>query len=141
MFCAYSVTENTIANSLDVISRPEDTYMKDYAEKLTVNRNILIDELLSSKFDFNLWIPKGGYFIVADISKAEIEEQYWKDEEGNTRTKDYAFCIQLAYKEGVVAIPCSPFYSKEDSHLGEKYVRFAFCKPEEMIRDAGKRMK
>lgn len=73
VFCAYNVTENTIAKSLQVISRPEDTYMRDYAEKLTRNRNILMDELLASKFDFDLWIPKGGYFIMADISKTEIK--------------------------------------------------------------------
>lgn len=63
-----------------------------------------------------------------------------KDDEGNPRTKDYAFCIQLAHENGVVAIPCSPFYSKEDAHLGERYIRFAFCKDEEMIREAGKRL-
>ena len=101
-----------------MISRPEDTYMKEYADRLTQNRNILLDELLASKFDFNIWIPKGGYFVMADISKTEIKEKYMRDEEGNPRTKDYAFCIQLAYEEGVVAIPCSPFYSKEDSYLG-----------------------
>ena len=129
VFCAYNITENTIAKSLNIISRPEDTYMKDYADRLTRNRNILLEELLASKFDFDMWIPKGGYFVMADISKAEIQEKYMKDEQGNPRTKDYAFCIQMAYEEGVVAIPCSPFYSKEDSYLGEKYVRFAFCKP------------
>ena len=41
-----------------------------------------------------------------------------KDENGNKRTKDWGFCYQLANEERVVAIPCSPFYSKEDSHLG-----------------------
>ena len=78
---------------------------------------------------------------MADISRINIDEKYLVDENGNPRTKDYAFCIKMAYEEGVVAIPCSPFYSKEDQHLGEKYVRFAFCKEEGMIRDAGKRMK
>lgn len=64
-----------------------------------------------------------------------------KDEEGNQRTRDYAFCYQLAYENGVVAIPCSSFYSKEDAHIGERYIRFAFCKEVEMIKDAGKRLK
>ncbi len=141
VFCAYNVVENTIAKSLQVISRPEDTYIKDYAQKLTKNRNLLLDELIASKFDFDLWIPKGGYFILADISRVQVQEKYLTDEQGNKRTKDYAFCVQLAYEEGVVAIPCSPFYSKEDSHLGERYIRFAFCKDESMIKEAGKRMK
>lgn len=73
VFCAYSVIENTIAKSLNVISRPEDTYMKDYAQKLTKNRNILLDELIASKYDFDMWIPKGGYFVMADISKVNVK--------------------------------------------------------------------
>ena len=83
VFCPYNVLENTIRQSLDVISRPEDTYMHDYAAKLEKNRDILLDVLINSKFDFDLWIPKGGYFIMADISKCKIDEKYMKDEEGN----------------------------------------------------------
>ena len=141
IFCAYNVIEMTIAKSLKKISDPDDTYMKEYAQKLATNRNILLDELIASKFDMDLWIPKGGYFILADISRVDVAEKYMKDEDGNARTKDWAFCFQLATEEKVVGIPCSPFYSKEDAELGSKYVRFAFCKPEEMIREAGKRMK
>lgn len=111
VFCAYSPIENTIAKSLQHISQPGNTYMKEYAAKLTKNRDILLDELIASKYDFDLWIPKGGYFIIADISKIQVDEKYLKDEQGNARTNDYAFCIQLAYENGVVAIPCSPFYS------------------------------
>ena len=115
--------------------------MSDYSTKLTKNRNLLLEELVQPKFDIDLWIPKGGYFVIADISRVKVDEKYFVDEQGNKRTKDYAFCTQLAYEEGVVAIPCSAFYSKEDVHLGEKYVRFAFCKDESMIKDAGKRIK
>lgn len=84
--------------------------------------------MIGSKFDFDLWIPKGGYFILADISRIKVAEKYMKDEDGNPRTRDYAFCYQLAHEEGVVGIPCTPFYSKEDTNLGETYIRFAFCK-------------
>ena len=80
VFCAYNVVENTIAQSLQVISRPEDTYLKEYAEKLIKNRNLLLDELIASKFDFDLWIPKGGYFILADISRVKVQEKYLVDE-------------------------------------------------------------
>lgn len=104
--------------------------MIDYANKLVKNRNLLLSELVKCKFDFDLWIPKGGYFVMADISRVKVNEKYFKDDQGNDRTKDYAFAIQLAYENGVVVIPCSPFYDVKDKHLGEKYVRFAFCKDE-----------
>lgn len=88
-----------------------------------------------------MWIPKGGYFIIAGIENCKIDEKYMVDEEGKKRTKDYAFCIQLAYEEGVVAIPCSAFYSAKNVGEGEKYIRFAFCKDEPIMLEAGKRMK
>jgi hypothetical protein len=71
--------------------------MKDYAEKLSKLRDVLLEELINCKYDFDLWIPKGGNFVLADISRIEVMEKYKKDENGNVRTKDYAFCTQLAY--------------------------------------------
>lgn len=53
--------------------------MKDYAQKLTNNRNLLLDELINCKYDFDLWIPKGGYFVVADISRIQVMDKYKKD--------------------------------------------------------------
>ena len=79
---------------------------------MTKNRDILLDQLIECKYDFDLWIPKGGYFIIADIQKIPVSEKYLYDEDGNKRSKDYALCIEMAYEKGVVAIPCSPFYSK-----------------------------
>lgn len=133
--------ESTVAKSLKKIAEPSDTYMKDHALKLVKNRDILIEELISSKFDIDFWIPKGGSFILVDISRVKVDEKYMTDEHGNQRTKDWAFCHKLANEEKVVAIPCSPFYSEEDAYLGANYVRFAFCKEADMIRDAGKRLK
>lgn len=54
--------------------------MHNYALKLTKNRDILINELINSKFDFDIWVPKGGYFVIVDISRAEIMEKYMIDE-------------------------------------------------------------
>lgn len=96
---------------------------------------------MATPFDIDIWIPKGGYFILADISRVPIQEKYLYDEEGNKRTKDYAFAYQLTMENKVVCIPVSPFYDVKDASLGEKYVRFAFCKEEDMIIEAGKRMR
>jgi len=77
---------------------------------MTNHRNLLIKELLSTPYDFTLWIPKGGYFVLVDISKVDVLEKYLVDENGQKRTKDYAFAYQLAYEHKVVCIPVSPFY-------------------------------
>ena len=62
------------------------------------------------------------------------------DSDGNKRTKDYAFAYQLAHENGVICIPCSPFYDKRNLADGERYVRFAFCKSDAEILEAGSRM-
>ena len=71
--------------------------MKEYTDTLIKNRNLLIDSLLDCKYDFNLWVPKGGFFIMADISRIDMDSKYLTDEKTNEkRTKDMAFCIKLA---------------------------------------------
>ena len=66
IFCQYDPLQTTIAESLDIIAK--NNYMDEYAQKLIKNRKLLIDQLLNSRYEFNLWIPKGGYFIMTDIS-------------------------------------------------------------------------
>ena len=73
VFGQYNVIENALSKSLDVISRPEDTYMHDYAAKLEKHRDILLDLLIKSKYDFDIWVPKGGYFVMADITRCEVK--------------------------------------------------------------------
>lgn len=43
---------------------------------MTARRNLLIKKLMGSSFDFDLWVPSGGHFIIADISRANIKEKY-----------------------------------------------------------------
>lgn len=139
VFCSYNIIENTVRKSIMKISEPGNTYMNDYAKKLEKNRNLLLDEMIASKYDIDLWIPRGGYFVLADISRLPVNPKYAKDNEGNVRPKDTSFCMELAYEEGIIAVPCSPFYEKAD--LVDKYVRFAFCKDESQIIEAGKKMR
>ena len=84
----------------------------DYALDIIKKRDLLVKELLNSKFDFDLWIPEGGHFIVVDISRIEVMPKYLYDENGIKRSKDYAFAYQLAHENRVAIIPCSPFYGK-----------------------------
>ena len=133
VFCFYNPVENAAAKSIEQISRPEDKYLEGLATKMSTSRDLLIKELLKSSFNFELWIPKGGYFVIVDISKVEVMEKYLYDEDGKKRSKDYAFAYQLANENKVVCIPCTPFYGSDHAHLGQKYVRFAFCKEQDLI--------
>ncbi len=44
------------------------------------------------------------------------------------------FCAALPARAGVVAIPSAVFY--DDVAAGSSQVRFAFCKKEEVLREA-----
>lgn len=78
---------------------------------------------------------------MADISKIDVMEKYLIDEKtGEKRTKDMAFCIQMAREDGVVAIPCATFFDSNEKPT-ENLVRFAFVKGEELIEEAGRRLK
>jgi N-succinyldiaminopimelate aminotransferase len=44
------------------------------------------------------------------------------------------FCRALPRRAGVVAIPSSVFYDDQDA--GRTQVRFAFCKKQEVLREA-----
>jgi aspartate/methionine/tyrosine aminotransferase len=117
VFCQFDPIQTAMAESLDIIS--QNDYMKEYSDKLIKHRNILIDQLINSRFDLKIWIPKGGYFIMTDISKLTVDEKYFIDEKNKERrTKDMAFCIMMARELGVVAIPCSSFYDAADIKLG-----------------------
>lgn len=139
VFCMYDPVQSAVAESLGIIGT--NNYIKEYTDKLIRHRSLLIDGLLGSRFDLKMWIPKGGYFIMADISSVQVKESYLVDEKTQEkRTKDMAFCVQMAKELGVVAIPCSSFYDAEDIKLGENMVRFAFCKEESDIIEASKRI-
>jgi N-succinyldiaminopimelate aminotransferase len=67
---------------------------------------------------------QGTYFVQADVRPLGF-------------TDGLAFCRVLHERAGVVAIPTQVFY---DSDAGDPYVRFAFCKRDEVIDDAAARL-
>ena len=68
-FCQFNVLENGVAKCLEEITRPENTYLLDYANDIIAKRNLLAVQLINSHYDFDLWVPKGSHFILADISR------------------------------------------------------------------------
>ncbi len=80
-------------------------------------------------------------YIRTDISRIKVEEKYFLNEKGEkVFSKDYAFSIKLIKENGVGTIPCSVFYSDELKSLGNNLVRFAFCKTDDLIADAKKKL-
>ena len=86
-------------------------------------RDLLSDGL--AKVGFDVIRPEGAFFVNADIRPLGYDD-------------DVAFCMKLPVEVGVVAIPCSSFYS--DKSRGRHLVRFAFCKSEDDINEGVRRL-
>ncbi|MFI9052586.1 pyridoxal phosphate-dependent aminotransferase [Streptomyces sp. NPDC053427] len=101
-----------------------DSYYTGLREGLRAKRDILATGLTDA--GFQVFRPSGTYFITTDIRPLGTA----LSEEGD----GFAFCRALPERAGVVAIPNAVFYDHKDE--GAPYVRFAFCKREEILREA-----
>jgi N-succinyldiaminopimelate aminotransferase len=100
-----------------------DAYFAAVAADLRVKRDLLCAGL--AEVGFEVYQPAGTYFVTTDIRPL-----------GETDGMD--FCRRLPEQAGVVAIPSSVFY--DDVAAGRSQVRFAFCKKEEVLREAVARL-
>ncbi|KAL0360223.1 UNVERIFIED_CONTAM: putative N-succinyldiaminopimelate aminotransferase DapC [Sesamum radiatum] len=104
--------------------RAPDSYYKELRKDYMVKKAILVEGLKS--VGFIVYPSSGTYFVVVDHTPLGLEN-------------DVAFCEFLIKEVGVVAIPTSVFYLNPEE--GKNLVRFTFCKDEETLRTAVKRMK
>lgn len=107
-----------------VALKAPDTYFEELKRDYLVKKEILVEGLKAS--GFIVYPSSGTYFVVVDHTPFGYEN-------------DVAFCEYLIREVGVVAIPTSVFYL--DPEEGKNLVRFTFCKDEDTLRAAVKRMK
>lgn len=99
--------------------RTEQAWLTNLRSSLQGKRNRLCDGLSAAGFE--VVKPQGTYFVVADIRPLGS-------------TDGMTFCRQLPERCGVAAVPQQVFYA--DQSAGAHYVRFAFCKRDEVIDEA-----
>ncbi len=74
---------------------------------------------------FGVLRPQGTYFVMTDIRPLGASD-------------GMQFCLDLPARAGVVAVPDEVFH--DDPRDGKPFVRFAFCKRDEVIDDAVHRL-
>ena len=77
--------------------------------------------------------PDGSYFIVVDTRDLPLTVPAGE-------RRDMAVCRWLTHAVGVAAIPPSPFYSEPHRHLAEDLARFTFCKTDDLLEEAARRL-
>jgi len=100
-----------------------ESYYQELQAMYRGKRDLLADGL--ARIGFTVHMPRGSYFILADHSEFGFAD-------------DVSFCRHLVKEVGVAAIPPTSFYERKE--LGRSLVRFAFCKTDETLREALRRM-
>jgi len=105
------------------LSLPE-SYYRNLAEGYRKRRDRLVPALTEA--GFQCFLPRGAYYVMTDIRAFGFPD-------------DLAFTRHLVTQIGVAAVPGSSFY--RDPKDGAQQVRFAFCKRDETLDEAARRLK
>jgi aspartate/methionine/tyrosine aminotransferase len=118
--------QEAVAGGLD---RLEATFYERLAADYRRRRDLLYQALIQSGFQCTS--PEGAYYILADFSRLPVPAA----SSGN----DTEFAVWLSREIGVTPVPGSSFFP--DGHeLGRKLVRFVFCKTDEILEEAARRL-
>jgi len=105
-----------------------DEVTDELARSLRGKRDRIADGLTAAGFEVS--VPAGTYFICADVRPVTTALGLPAD--------GLALCRRLPELAGVVAIPTQVFY--DDPADGSHLVRFAFCKRDDVIDEACRRL-
>ena len=101
----------------------DETYFAALAAGLAAKRDRLSAGL--RRAGMAVLPSRGSYFVIADVAPLGF------------RGDDAAFCKHITAEAGVAAIPVSAFY---EGDAPGHYVRFAFCKQDEVLDEACARL-
>lgn len=99
------------------------TYYQRLAENYRTRRDHLLPALQHA--GFRCFRPRGAYYVMTDIGAFGFAD-------------DLAFTQHLVKEIGVAAVPGSSFYN--DPRDGARQVRFAFCKRDQTLDEASRRL-
>ena len=100
-----------------------DGYYVDLARAYQRRRDLLLDIL--ERHHFTCYKPHGAYYIMTDISAFGAPD-------------DVQFARHLITDVGVAAVPGSSFYRQAVD--GRTKLRFCFCKKDETLAEADRRL-
>ncbi|PVH70569.1 PLP-dependent transferase [Cadophora sp. DSE1049] len=89
-------------------------------------------------------IPQGGYFVLVNFAKVKIPGDYYFPPHIASRPRDFKLAWFLINELGVAAIPPSgkyKFYTDENAHAVEDYLRFGVTRTDEALEQAKQRLR
>lgn len=101
------------------------SYFEEFQAMYAAKRDIMMAGLGGAGLKSR--VPEGTYFVMADFSDVFDGD-------------DLEFARFLTTEIGVACIPPTFFYSDPHKHMVRKQARFAFCKSDDTLREAGERL-
>jgi kynurenine aminotransferase len=86
-------------------------------------------------------IPEGGYFVLVNLNKVKLPEAYEFPPHVANRPRDFKLSWFLITELGVAAIPPTEFFTDENAHIVEDWLRFAVCKNDDVLEQAKERLR
>jgi aminotransferase len=99
-------------------------YYEEMAEAYRHRRDVLCAALRDCGFEVTP--PQGAYYVLAGYGAL-------------SDLPDPEFAVKLVKEAGVATVPVSSFYASPDP--GRRMVRFAFCKTEDVLLEAARRLR
>jgi N-succinyldiaminopimelate aminotransferase len=122
-FATAAPLQAAIAKALEL----PDAYFQGFQSLYRAKRDFLSGVL--AKAGLEPIVSEGTYFVIARTEKHL-----------GTNPDDVSFCRWLTQELKVAAIPLSPFYSREHAGQARALARFAFCKTDPVLEEAGRRL-
>ena len=101
----------------------ETSYYQTLAKDYSQRRDFFVPAL--AEIGFSVTQPEGAYYVMAETSRL-------------TSLDDVALVRKMIQEVGVAAVPGSSFYHRAE--LGQRQIRFAFCKTRELLERAVQRL-
>ncbi|MCC7072219.1 MAG: aminotransferase class I/II-fold pyridoxal phosphate-dependent enzyme [Deltaproteobacteria bacterium] len=121
-FCAATPLHAAMATALEHMGA---SYFDGLLAQYTARRDFLVSTL--REVGFSPYVPEGTYFVLCDLRGLSDED-------------DVSFARRLIDEAGVAAIPPSVFYADARDE-GRRLLRFAFCKREQTLDEAARRLR
>ena len=120
-FAVHHPSQEAIAYALNL----PGTYYETFKAMYETKRQLMMSALDSGGLKY--CAPQGTYFMLADYSQV-------------FNGTPMEFTHYLVKEVGVACIPPESFYSQEHRNIGQGYVRFAFCKSDDILQQVKDRL-
>jgi aminotransferase len=116
----------------DALDRLDQAFYRQLASAYRARRDLLQGALVEA--GFRSVSPDGAYYILADFSALSESVRA-----GGPPLDDTTFAVWLSREVGVTPVPGSSFFREGGG--GRSLVRFVFCKTEDVLTEAARRLR